>query len=197
MVQLVLFANLLLGFFFLDIFSSEASTKPSPFLTRYKNVFYGISIFLLITRAISVILGGALVVSNAVSESVSGTLLVLEILFTAIILIAVEIRCRQVALDGDFKTLLRWIQAIVICIATCSLIFLVVSLAVTELTVYYSTYDVPILYWYLSPLLLLLPSGFRTYKLHVGIKQKPGSSDVTQQATASGGVDESGKVSQY
>jgi len=157
-ISFTVLGYLLLGFFFLELFSTKSNTQPSPFLTKYKTVFLIVASVVMLGRILFVIAGQFYLLSSVVVSSISGMLLIVQMVLTLFVLVLVVIKCKKNSAHksvGKYARVLSWINHIVIAIVTCLPIFLMGTLILNASGLYTTTYFARIVFDLVVPLVPL------------------------------------------
>jgi magnesium-transporting ATPase (P-type) len=162
-VCLLSMSNLLMGFYFLEVFSDQISSQDS-FLRVYKIPFLTITFIVILVNFIMGILASEYIININHNNLINGIFLVILNIFALIILIVVLVKCYSITnVEGYLKKIRSVVfNFVIVCI--------IISLAILVLQfffgtdIYYNTYHIRILSQFALALLVAL-SSFKIYKL--------------------------------
>jgi hypothetical protein len=178
--SIIALTNLLMAFFFLELFSKELVSARESFIPKYKIHFL---IFSAVSLLIRIILGilSTFYLGPIIIPSLSGTILVLSNLLSLFVLIAVLYRCYKETSNDDQLKIVRVVvfRFVIICILLT--IFAMSPAFVVNSTMYETTYEGRLLANYLIIISWML-SFFKIYKMIVPtVKEIYSSKDTSKK----------------
>jgi len=155
--------NLLMGFYFLELFSDQISSQDS-FLRIYKLPFLIITFIVIMVNFILGILASEYIINIYYNNTIAGVFMVIMNIFALIILIVVLVKCYSITnVEGYLKKIRSVVFSFVIVCIIISLAILVLQLLFGT-DRYYNTYYIRIMSQF-SVVGLVLLSSFKIYKL--------------------------------
>jgi hypothetical protein len=162
-VCLLSMSNLLMGFYFLEVFSDQISSQDS-FLRVYKIPFLTITFIVILVNFIMGILASEYIININLNNQIAGAFMSIMNIFALIILVVVLVKCYSITNVGGYLKKIRSVvfSFVIVCI--------IISLAILALNflfgteIYYNTYHIRILSQFSVAGTVLL-SSFKIYKL--------------------------------